>query len=113
MPIEKQTSNISNNEYEELIKKNFSLEKNKEKSIVSGKIIHLDKENVIVDVGLKSEGRIPITEFIRPGQNPEVKVGDNIGQSFIKHKIRNNTTNLLTGRAVLCLWHGISIVCIE
>ena len=78
MAENKQTSNISNNEYDELIKKNFGLTKNKEKSIVSGKVVFVDKENVIVDVGLKSEGRIPLSEFSRPGQNHELHVGDDI-----------------------------------
>ena len=78
MAENKQTSNISNNEYDELIKKNFGLNTNKEKSIVSGKVVFVDKENVIVDVGLKSEGRIPISEFTRPGQTPELKTGDKI-----------------------------------
>jgi small subunit ribosomal protein S1 len=33
---------------------------------------------VIVDVGLKSEGRIPKREFSMPGQDPEVRMGDTV-----------------------------------
>ena len=29
-----------------------------------------------IDVGLKSEGRIPISEFSRPGSKAELEVGD-------------------------------------
>ena len=41
---------ISNLDYEELIKKTFSFEKNKENSVVEGKVISIDKNNVIIDV---------------------------------------------------------------
>ena len=44
-------------------------------SVVKGTIIKLDDDYVTVDVGLKSEGRIPLREF---GQNPELKVGDQV-----------------------------------
>ena len=42
-------------------------------SVVKGTIIRLTPDFAMVDVGLKSEGRIPLREF---GQNAELKVGD-------------------------------------
>jgi small subunit ribosomal protein S1 len=45
-------------------------------SVVTGKVIRLDDDVAVVDVGLKSEGRVPLKEFAPPGQKPEVKVGD-------------------------------------
>ena len=100
MAENKQTSNISNNEYDELIKKNFGLKTNKEKSIVSGKVVFVDKENVIVDVGLKSEGRIPISEFTRPGQNPEINVGDSYKVYIDRVDGQNGETKLSREKAV-------------
>ncbi len=44
-------------------------------SVVKGTIIRLTPDFAMVDVGLKSEGRIPLREF---GQNPELKVGDKV-----------------------------------
>lgn len=44
-------------------------------SVVKGTIIRLTPDFAIVDVGLKSEGRIPLREF---GQNNELKTGDQI-----------------------------------
>ncbi len=49
-----------------------------EGSVVTGRIVRLTEEYAIVDVGLKSEGRVAIKEFALPGQKPEVKPGDNI-----------------------------------
>ena len=47
-------------------------------SVVNGTIVALENDFVIVDVGLKSEGRIPVNEFRRPGEDPEIKVGDTV-----------------------------------
>jgi small subunit ribosomal protein S1 len=47
-----------------------------EGSVVRGTVVGLDDDIVIVDVGLKSEGRVPLKEFGSPGQPPEVRIGD-------------------------------------
>ena len=44
-------------------------------SVVKGTIIKINDDFATVDVGLKSEGRIPLREF---GQNAELKVGDTV-----------------------------------
>ncbi len=49
-----------------------------EGSVVKGIIRAMDKEFVIVDVGLKSEGRISLREFAVNGQPAELKVGDTV-----------------------------------
>ena len=45
-------------------------------SVVTGRVIRLTEEFAIVDVGLKSEGRVALKEFGPPGQKPDVKPGD-------------------------------------
>ena len=67
---------ISNSEYENLISNSLKNNNIKEKSIVSGKIISIENDIVTIDVGLKSEGRIPLNEFSRPGQKAEINIGD-------------------------------------
>ena len=47
-----------------------------EGSVVSGQVLRIDDDFVIVDVGLKSEGRVPLREFAPVGAKPEVKIGD-------------------------------------
>ncbi len=42
-------------------------------TVVKGTIVKISDDYVTVDVGLKSEGNIPVREF---GTNPELKVGD-------------------------------------
>ena len=67
---------LSNEDYENLISKTFKDALVKEKTIVSGSVISVDNDLVTIDVGSKSEGRIPLSEFHRPGQKPEINVGD-------------------------------------
>jgi small subunit ribosomal protein S1 len=45
-------------------------------SVQKGRIIDIENGFVIVDVGLKSEGRIEVREFTKPGQDPEIRIGD-------------------------------------
>ncbi|MBU6418186.1 MAG: 30S ribosomal protein S1 [Proteobacteria bacterium] len=47
-----------------------------EGSVVSGRVLRIDDDYVIVDVGLKSEGRVPLREFAPIGAKPEVNPGD-------------------------------------
>ena len=44
-------------------------------TVVKGTIVKVTPDYVTVDVGLKSEGNIPVREF---GTNPELKVGDTV-----------------------------------
>ena len=47
-------------------------------SVVTGRVIRLTDDYAVVDVGLKSEGRVPLREFAMPGQKAELKVGDEV-----------------------------------
>lgn len=50
----------------------------KEGSVVEGRIISIENDFVTVDVGLKSEGRIPLKEFAHGSASPDIKSGDKI-----------------------------------
>jgi small subunit ribosomal protein S1 len=45
-------------------------------SVVTGRVLRLTDEYAIVNVGLKSEGRVALKEFGPPGTKPDVKPGD-------------------------------------
>lgn len=47
-----------------------------EGSVVKGYVVSIENEFVIVDVGLKSEGRIMLKEFAGPGRPAEIQAGD-------------------------------------
>ncbi len=55
-----------------------SLKDIKEGEIIKGKVIQVDKDFVVVDIGYKSEGHIPITEFIDEQNEIHLVVGDEV-----------------------------------
>ncbi len=79
-----QNQKISNSDYEALISKTLSNKSIKEKTIVKGKVISIENDIVTIDVGLKSEGKIPMSEFTRPGLKTEINVGDEL-EVFIEN----------------------------
>ena len=91
---------ISNSEYEALIFKTLNTNFIKEKTIVNGKVISIENDIVIIDVGLKSEGRVPISEFSRPGQTPEIEVGDKLEVYIENFDGANGETKLSREKAV-------------
>ena len=58
--------------FEELLKEQFG-DKGIVGTVMKGTVIRVTDDFATVDVGLKSEGRIPLREF---GRNDELKVGD-------------------------------------
>ena len=57
-----------------------SLETNpmSEGSVIKGLVTAVEKDYVMVDVGLKTEGRVALREFYTPGSDDTVKVGDEV-----------------------------------
>ncbi|HSD34379.1 MAG TPA: 30S ribosomal protein S1 [Alphaproteobacteria bacterium] len=49
-----------------------------EGAVLRGRVVAIENDSAVVDVGLKSEGRIALKEFAAPGQRPEIKVGDTV-----------------------------------
>jgi small subunit ribosomal protein S1 len=47
-----------------------------EGSVITGRVMRVEDDIVVIDVGLKSEGRVPLKEFAPAGQKAEVKPGD-------------------------------------
>ena len=62
--------------FNELLEKSLLDFKYKEGQIIKGTVLSIVNDTVVVDVGLKSEGRIPIKEFHSPGEEHNVKVGE-------------------------------------
>ena len=68
-------------------------------SVVKGTIIEVQSDAVIVDVGLKSEGRIPLREFSVPGQDPELRKGDEVEVFVERMENRDGETVLSREKA--------------
>ncbi len=66
-----------------------------EGNVVKGIVIGLGDDHVLVDVGLKSEGRVPLYEFSRPGEDPEIKVGDTV-EVFVERMENRDGVSVLS-----------------
>ena len=57
-----------------------SLGKNQsfEGRVVKGRVTAIENDLAVIDVGLKSEGRVPLREFAAPGMKAELNVGDEV-----------------------------------
>jgi small subunit ribosomal protein S1 len=61
---------------------------------MEGRVISVDSDFALIDVGLKSEGRVLLKEFAPPGQKAEIAVGDTV-EVFLERMENKN------GEAVL------------
>ncbi len=86
------TANVSKEELDKAYDE--TLNKVSEHQVVDGKVISVDKKEVVVNIGYKSDGIIPASEF---RYNPELKAGDVVevyvenaedkkGQLVLSHK---------------------------
>ena len=63
-------------DFEALLAESFISQDRLEGRVVHGTVVAIDGDNVVIDVGLKTEGRISVREFRK--LNEEIAVGDNV-----------------------------------
>jgi small subunit ribosomal protein S1 len=68
-------------------------------SVVTGRVVRLTDEYAIVDVGLKSEGRVALKEFGPSGTKPEIKPGDHIELYVERYEDRDGSIVLSREKA--------------
>ena len=91
-----ESGNAQVNESREAQEKAYegSLNKVNDHEVVDGTVIAMNKREVVVNIGFKSDGIIPMSEF---RYNPELKIGDKVevyienqedkkGQLILSHK---------------------------
>ena len=85
--------------FADLLAESFNEDMNIEGRVVLGTVISVEKEAVIVDVGLKSEGRVSIKEFMAPGQDASVNIGDQVEVYVERLEDRNGQALLSRDKA--------------
>ncbi len=70
--------NPTREDFESLLAESYSDNPAAEGSVVKGRIVNIENDFAIIDVGLKTEGKIALKEFAQPGKASEVKVGDTV-----------------------------------
>jgi small subunit ribosomal protein S1 len=80
-----------------------------EGEVLKGYVVQIDKEHVMVDIGSKSEGRIPIHEFLDENGNPSVQVGDEIEALLVRWDDEDGDIILSKDKAAkIKVWEEIS-----
>ncbi|WP_028467652.1 MULTISPECIES: 30S ribosomal protein S1 [Nisaea] len=70
-----------------------------EGSVVKGTVISVDNDAALIDVGLKSEGRVSLREFGDPGKKAELKPGDIVEVYVERMEDRNGEAMLSREKA--------------
>ena len=65
-------------DFEAMLAESFITQDQIEGRVVSGRVVAVESDFVLMDVGLKSEGRVPMREFAKAGEDKELQVGDRI-----------------------------------
>ena len=65
-------------DFASMIDESFSDGHLQEGSVVKGTVVGIEKDVAVIDVGLKTEGRVALREFAGPGRNAEIKIGDTV-----------------------------------
>jgi len=84
--------------FEDLVKDGFH--QPEEGDITKGVVVRVGKEYVMVDIGYKSEGQIPISEFTDKDGNVEVKISDEIDVLIERREDENSVIFLSKEKAV-------------
>ena len=91
-----------------------SLKTMEEGQILKGIVIEINPDHVTVDVGYKSEGHIPVQEFLRRNKKVDVKVGDRIDVFLEKMDSEEGLLILSKEKAEkVTVWRDVSRSCRE
>ena len=72
------TATPSREDFARLIDESFSDGHLQEGSVVKGTVVGIEKDVAVIDVGLKTEGRVALKEFAGPGRAADIKIGDTV-----------------------------------
>ncbi len=68
----------SREDFAKLIDEFFNDGHVQEGAVVKGKVVAIERDLAVIDVGLKTEGRVAMREFQGPGRQNEIQVGDTV-----------------------------------
>jgi small subunit ribosomal protein S1 len=68
----------SREDFAALLEETFGGGNLQEGSVIKGTVVGIEKDLAVIDVGLKTEGRVALKEFQGPGRGNEIKIGDTV-----------------------------------
>src|SRR5713226_3900865 len=70
--------NPSRDDFAAMLDESFAGGNQQESSVIKGIVVAIEKDMAVIDVGLKTEGRVALREFAGPGRESDLKVGDEV-----------------------------------
>jgi small subunit ribosomal protein S1 len=70
-----------------------------EGTVIKGIVLAVENDQVLIDVGLKSEGRVALKEFAAPGRPAEIKAGDTVEVYLERMEDKNGEAQLSREKA--------------
>jgi small subunit ribosomal protein S1 len=68
----------SREDFAAMLEQSFDQGNLQEGSVIKGTVVGIEKDLAVIDVGLKTEGRVALREFAGPGRQNEIKIGDTV-----------------------------------
>ncbi|CAM3684050.1 30S ribosomal protein S1 [Litorimonas haliclonae] len=75
---EAQSMNPSTDDFASMFEASFETNSMEEGTVVKGVVTAIEKDAAIIDIGLKTEGRVDLREFYTPGDDKKIAVGDEV-----------------------------------
>jgi len=98
-PTNTSAAEAATENFADLLAESFGEGTNIEGSVVRGFVVGIEGDAFVIDVGLKSEGRVPMKELAAPGQTPNVSIGDEIEVYVERMEDRNGQALLSRDKA--------------
>jgi len=70
--------NPTRDDFAAMLEESFAETNANEGSVIKGTVVAIENDLAIIDVGLKTEGRVALKEFATPGRPAELSVGDTV-----------------------------------
>jgi len=121
MAVASQPATAGKESFAALLDQSLGTASGLEGTVIKGRVVAIENEMVLIDVGLKSEGRVALKEFTGPGRGGEIKPGDTVevylermedknGEAQLsREKARRETTILPRERSILRIWKGCGV----
>src|SRR2546423_2872820 len=68
----------SREDFAALLEESYGESEAIEGSVIKGRVVGIEKDVAVIDLGLKTEGRVPLKEFQGPGREGKLTVGDEV-----------------------------------
>lgn len=68
----------SRDDFAALLDESYGENEALEGSVIKGRVVAIEKDVAVIDIGLKTEGRVALKEFQGPGREGDIEVGDTV-----------------------------------